>query len=208
MRPSRTSPALAALTVLGACAAGVDARNTCADDSACLAGFGCDLATHTCVRSCTTAGGCLDSERCDIPYGQSQGVCSPDTYCLDDTHCPASSVCTTEAPRVCLRGCSGGAECLDSERCDIPAGAASGVCRPRPYCANDEHCGGLACDPLTHLCRGRCTTTADCTSTEACDTAAGICRLVVLCDPGDATCGTLATCDLPAGAGQGVCIPK
>lgn len=208
MRPRFESHALAALIMLGACTAGVDARNTCADDAACLAGYACDRATQTCVRSCTPSGGCLDSERCDIPYGEPQGLCSPDTYCLDDDQCPAGSVCTTLAPRVCLRGCSDTSGCLDSERCDVPAGAASGVCRPRPYCTTDDQCGGLACDELTHLCRTRCATSTDCTSTEECDASDGVCRLLVLCDATDPACGTLATCDLPTGADQGVCRPR
>jgi hypothetical protein len=196
------------LAVLGvpACAAGVDARTTC-PASPCLEGYACDDASHTCVRSCTPAGGCLDSERCDIPYGKRTGLCTPSTYCADDSVCAEGWVCTSAAPRICLRACTSAGGCRDDESCDLPDGSDAGVCRPRPYCSGDSLCEGRVCDELTHLCRSTCTGAAACASTETCDLAAGVCRLVVTCGANDSICGDLATCDLPGGAEQGVCLP-
>jgi len=201
--------AVVASVAAAGCVAGVDARTVC-PASACLEGFACDEAAGVCVRACTAAGGCLDSERCELAYNQAQGLCRPKTYCADDSQCAQGFACTVDAPRICLRACAAAGDCHDDERCDVPTGASSGVCRPRPYSVDTTGCGSLYFDPLTHLCRDPCTVDGDCQTTEYCEPSVGACLLVVSCSSSASECaGTQPlVCSIPVGADAGTCRPS
>ena len=75
--------ALWTLIILAASAASacpsVEAKLTCETDSDCFEGYACDtLVSKKCLRACTSATeeeDCLASQYCDVPAGESKGVC-------------------------------------------------------------------------------------------------------------------------------------
>ncbi len=66
------------LLVVACFSCGVEPTVTCADDSACFDGYRCDEVTATCRRACEAQSDCLASQFCDIPTGESVGVCRLD----------------------------------------------------------------------------------------------------------------------------------
>lgn len=62
--------------------AGTPGKNTCESDDDCLSGgieYGCDTTnTKVCLRKCTAATettDCLASQVCDVPAGETDGLC-------------------------------------------------------------------------------------------------------------------------------------
>ncbi|MEK7705378.1 MAG: hypothetical protein AAB426_10495 [Myxococcota bacterium] len=80
LRRALMTVTLASALVLGGCGAGADYLAACAADTECFEGYACapeepGAAVDICLRACTSGVDCLQSQYCDIPNGESSGVC-------------------------------------------------------------------------------------------------------------------------------------
>ncbi|HUQ03134.1 MAG TPA: hypothetical protein VM261_11615 [Kofleriaceae bacterium] len=123
------------------CDAGL-CRAQCSTDQACTLGRDCDLATGTCVISCTSQ--CPASFECD-----GQGVCRQ--FCDATFPCPGNLVCDTNTRR-CVPECTVDGECGALEMCQAGQCVPSGACNDDRDCPTSEMCAG------TGLCVARPTT--------------------------------------------------
>jgi len=54
------------------------AETTCRTDDECFVeGYVCDTTYQMCLKACARHSDCLKSEACDIPAGETEGVCRP-----------------------------------------------------------------------------------------------------------------------------------
>jgi hypothetical protein len=115
------------------CDAGL-CRAQCTTDAACTLGRDCDLATGTCVISCSSQ--CPASFECD-----GEGVCRQ--FCDATFPCPGNLVCDTGSRR-CVPECAVDGECGALEMCQAGQCVPSGACNDDRDCPTSEVCAGTS----------------------------------------------------------------
>lgn len=73
--------ALFTLSALCFAGCGTAPKTECESDTDCFESYACDVDTSTCLRACTTntdTEDCLAGQSCDVPDGESSGVCRAD----------------------------------------------------------------------------------------------------------------------------------
>lgn len=153
----------------------------------CNAPLVCDPADGSC--KCTTSAQCSDglfcngSEVCNIPNGETEGICMP---AADTTPCnaPTTPVCD-EATDSCR--CSTNEHCNDGAFCTGTESCVNGACQ-----ASGNPCTslGLACNEAADRCD--CDDNGDCNQTLYC--APQVCT-AGLCVAGPARCPAGQQCD-------------
>lgn len=165
----------------GRCDPATNECRGCNDDGDCPTTGRCDTATNTC-SGCNDDGDCGPGRVCDLPTN----TC---VQCNRDSDCPQGQVCAT-ALKEC-RECNTDAQCPRGESC------SNHTCTP---CSTSESCAGASCNCCPQglkcgLVSGsslptcvECTSDADCSSGQRCDTANGRCTAEL------PSCGTSDRC--------------
>ncbi len=110
--------------------------------------------------------------------------------CTDNAGCLENEICHPTA-KVCVQTCTAGADCPDSSKtCEAIGGTSDQSAQMICKCSTDALCqtderisdaSTLTCSTTSKVCvppgtTPACTTNADCTGGQVCDTATGTCK--------------------------------
>lgn len=163
--------ALCAIVLLAAGCSGTERELTCLDDDECASG-------EACIDGRCVEVQCRNHDDCP------QGSLCREHECVLVLECETSSDCDLGFVCIdgfCVEGCVRDNQCPAGLHC-LPDEGDHGLCAA---CADDGHCPGGRCDPVSHTCVA-CLQSADCPEGQMCRDNA--------CLPG---CDTDADC--PAG---------
>lgn len=166
-------------------------------------------------EQCVSSAECMPGWFCqDAAEGWPGGYCTREG-CNGDGECGVTGTCVAGTPgSVCFARCASATDCRGGYSCArISIFDPTGLCLPRCSTNVPVLCREYACNVLTELCTGGCSTSRECSTGSECFAGTCYCTALTNCGPNrrcyssngrcgcasDMACGPESRCDLITG---------